>query len=177
MEGKLADKFNGLFKLLADSMEKLATNLHQVSKIVKDTKAITSAQQSEIINLHNNDEKLSKQLAILNNRFRFFNLKLRGIPESAEGTTDLVAYISSWLATTLSLEENIAPNLSQAYRLRSPNNPARVYPRDIIITFIDICGKNKILEYAKKNGYITIPTRLTFTQILPRKLWRRNLEK
>lgn len=46
LEGGLRDKFNGLLKPLTESMEKLAANLQQVSKIAEDTKAITLSQQS-----------------------------------------------------------------------------------------------------------------------------------
>lgn len=52
------------------------------------------------------------------------------------------------------MEDNIAPNLSQAYRLGRLNNPARVHPRDIIITFMNIRDKNRIQEFAKDNGHI-----------------------
>lgn len=67
---------------------------------------------------------------------------------------DLVSYISSWLASTLNVEENVAPNLSQAYRLGHLNNPTRIHPRDIIITFMSIREKNRVLEYAKEKGFL-----------------------
>lgn len=93
LEGGLIDKFNSLLKPLSESMEKFAVNLQQVSKIAEETKAVTLTQQSEIINLHNKNEKAMEQLVALSNRSRFLNLKLRRIPEAAKGDSDLVIYI------------------------------------------------------------------------------------
>lgn len=70
LEKGLVDKFSGLLKPLTEGLEKLNTSLLQVSKMAEETKAITLKQQSDIMNLYNND-KIQEQLVALSNRAHF----------------------------------------------------------------------------------------------------------
>lgn len=63
-------------------------------------------------------------------------------------------YMASWLARVVNADDHCAPDISQAYQVGKPNNPNRLSPRDIIITFKDIRVKNAILAITCENGYL-----------------------
>lgn len=111
-------------------------------------------QQEEIRELQSHSESHEERLAILGNRQRAFNLKFRAIEENAEEHTDLIIYMSTWLATSLNLQGEAYPSITQAYRLGSPKSPTRTFPRDIVVTFADIRVKNKIMAIAKEKGFL-----------------------
>lgn len=43
--------------------------------------------------------------------------------EDTEKNEDLIAFLSSWLATALELEDKVAPVITQAFRIGSGKNP------------------------------------------------------
>lgn len=48
---------------------------------------------------------------LIENQLKIKNLKLRSLPEGFEENTELMIFISNWLATQMQLEEGIAPSL------------------------------------------------------------------
>lgn len=47
-----------------------------------------------------------------------------------------------------------SPILSQSYRIGRVNNPAKPFPRDIIISFYSLQTKKLVFDYARENGGI-----------------------
>lgn len=111
LEKGLLGKINNLLKPFTEHLDQLSLNLQQVAKMAEGASAVALAQQEEIKVLQATNENLHELPVILNNRFRFFNLKLRGILEEEEGNTDLISYISGWLSKSLELEEEVTPAL------------------------------------------------------------------
>lgn len=111
-------------------------------------------QQEEIKELQEHSESHEERLAILGNKQRSFNLKFRAIEENAEGNNDLIIYMSTWLATTLNLQEEAYPTITQAYRLGPAKSPMKTFPWDVVVTFADIRVKNKIMAIAKERGFL-----------------------
>lgn len=154
LEQGLLSKLTELLQPISAKLEQLNLNIQKVAGVAEAAMELSLTHKDDLKYLQEAETKHSEQLAILSNRQRFFNLKFRGIKESAETDTELNIYMSSWLASVLNLEGECAPLLTQSYRLGRANNPVRSLPRDIISTFADIRTKNRVVEEAKKKGYI-----------------------
>lgn len=115
---------------------------------------LSLTQCEEIRGLQQDTDTQAERLVILSNRQRFFNLKFRGIKEGAEENNDLIIYMATWLAKTLNVEDQCAPDISQAYRVGKMNDPKKSFPRDIVVTFKDIRVKNTILKLTLDKGYM-----------------------
>lgn len=93
-------------------------------------------------------------MALLGNRQRAFNLKFRAIEENTEGNTDLIVYVFHCLATTLDLQGETYPVITQAYRMGKAKDTTKSLPRDIVATFADMRVRNKILSMAREKGFL-----------------------
>lgn len=154
LETDLLQKLTDLIKPLSDQLIQLNLSLQNVSKVAEGAMDLSLTQQEDIRGLQQESETQAERLAILTNRQRFFNLKFRGIKENAEENGDLIIYMATWLARVVNAEDRCAPDISQAYRVGNPNNPKRLLPRDVIVTFKDIRVKNTILTLAREHGYL-----------------------
>lgn len=162
LSGRLDVLEKGLFTKLADllhplteKIDQLTLSIQKVGSIAEGAMDLSMLQQEDIKELQEHSEAQEEQLAILGNKQRSFNLKFRAIEENAENTTDLIIYMSNWLATTLDLQGEAYPIITQAYRLGSPKAQTRTLPRDIIATFADMRVKNKILQVAREKGFLS----------------------
>lgn len=147
-------KWTDLLSPLTEKIDQLTLSIQKVSSIAEGAMDLSVLQQEDIKELQEHSESHEEKLAILGNRQRAFNLKFRDIEENAEGTTDLIIYMSNWLARTLDLQGEAYPVITQAYRLGKAKNPAKPFPRDIIVTFADVRVKNKILKVAKEQRFL-----------------------
>lgn len=80
--------------------------------------------------------------------------------EIAEDNADLIAFLSSWLAAALELDDRVGPVITQAFRIEAKNNPRRKYPRDIIIMLADMRVRQAILNAARQNGGLKLQDQL-----------------
>lgn len=114
------------------------------------------AQNEDIRALQSESETQAEKLAIVANRQPFFNLKFRGLQEKLEQNTDLKACMETWRAGLLKMGGGGRPPslITQAYRVGRVNVPARTQPRDVVVTFIDIDIKHKVLDLAKDAGHL-----------------------
>lgn len=60
------------------------------------------------------------KILAIENQLKVNNLKLHSFQEVTEETTEIRAFISSWLASQLDLEEGVAPLLNAAYHIGPP---------------------------------------------------------
>lgn len=69
------------------------------------------------------------------------NLKFRGLPELLELNSNLKLALALWLALILSLDDEVAPTILNAYRV-SPASAAKPnFPQDVIAIFSTIAQK------------------------------------
>lgn len=97
---------------------------------------------------------MTEKLMFLENQMKFKNLKLRRLPEGAEGETELRAFMTSWPAAQMQLEDSVAPLLDSAYRLGSQRRSPNALPRDILIRCADMRTKQKILFLSRSRGHL-----------------------
>lgn len=76
-------------------MEDLSCSIQKASKMAEETREISTQHSSKIARLMEREDYLTEQMVILNNKSRFLNLKLRGLSEKAENSTDVVSYLTS----------------------------------------------------------------------------------
>lgn len=175
LEQGLLSKISELLQPLSAKLEQLTVSIQNVAGVAEAAMELSLTHKDDLKQLQENETKHSEQLAILGNRQRFFNLKFRGIKELAESEVDLNIYMASWLASALNLGGECAPLLTQSYRLGKVNSPARTLPRDIICTFADIRTKNRIIDEAKKKGFLLHRQEqvLVFQDLTPETLQKR----
>lgn len=109
MEGGLIEKFDGLLKPISQRLDDLASSLQKTTQKAEEAYAISSEHTNKIAKLQELSDKTFEQIVVLNNKSRFFNLKLRGLAESVESSDDLVSDITAWLVNTLKLEDVFFP--------------------------------------------------------------------
>lgn len=79
-------------------------------------------------------------------------MKFRCLEERVEKTEDLCCFMTIWLASVLNVEPEVTPTITNAFWTGSANNPERQYPRDIIVTLLDIRVKHKVLSLDRAQG-------------------------
>lgn len=155
LEKGLFTKLSELISPLTEKIDHLSLAIQKVNSVAEGAMDLSVMQQEDIKELQDRSETQEERLAIIGNRQRSFNLKFRAIEEKAEGNTDLIIYMANWLATTLDLQGEAYPVITQAFRLGSAKLMTRTFPRDIIVTFADIRVKHKILNMAKEKGFLS----------------------
>lgn len=88
MEAELLKKLSDLIKPLSDQTGQLNISLRAVSKVANGAMDLSLTQQEEIKALQKENETQTEKIAMLNKRWRFFNLKFRGIAENPEENND-----------------------------------------------------------------------------------------
>lgn len=154
LEADLFKKLAGLITPLTEQITQLNLSIQATAKLAEGAMDICKAQHDDIRALQIDTESLAEKAAVMANRQRFFNLKFRGLQEKVEEGAGLTSFMATWLAGILHLENRGAPIITQAYRVGRPNDPSRPLPRDVIVTFVDIETKSKVLEKAKDTGYV-----------------------
>lgn len=154
LEADLFQKLSGLITPLTEQITQLNLSIQATAKLAEGAMDICRAQHDDIRALQADTESLAEKAAVLANRQRFFNLKFRGLHEKVEEGVGLTAFMTTWLSGLVQLEDRGAPILTQAYRVGRPNISTRPLPRDVVVTFIDIEIKSRILEKAKSTGYV-----------------------
>lgn len=97
-------------------------------------------------------DHMKQKMLIMDMESRIFNVKLRGIPEQAEASTDLQMFISNWMASVMNMEEKITPCLMRVRRIGAPVNPKRHCPWDIVVSFLYMRDKYAFLREASWQG-------------------------
>lgn len=154
MEEELFKKLAGLIAPLTEQITQLNLLIQAMAKIAEGAMDTCVAQHDDIRALQTETNSLTEKAAILANKQRFFNLKFRGLQEKIEDGTGLYTFMTRWLAGVLKLKDRGPLFLTQAYRVGRLNVPNRPMPRDVIVTFVDVCTKNKVLDMARDTGYV-----------------------
>lgn len=89
-----------------------------------------------------------------------------------EQNTDLKACMETWLAGMLNMGERVPSIIIQVYRVGRVNVPACTQPRDVVVTFVDIDIKHKVLDLVKDKGYLLFKEDrvLVFNDLAPKAL-------
>lgn len=82
---------------------------------------------------------------------RMLNIKIRGMPEQAESTTELQSFIANQIMTVMHIEVGVALCLTKIYCIGSPSNSKWQGPRDIIAMF-NMRDKAGLMKEARGKG-------------------------
>lgn len=136
-ESNFAGRMNALLNPIIEQLEDLGDRVGKVEQTAESAIEMALVSQQDIQHLQQSETWMLERITSLETRLRFRNLKLRGIAEGEEDTSDLALFISHWLAQALTLDEGIAPVLNHAHRLGPANHPTFKGPRDILIELAD----------------------------------------
>lgn len=128
--------------------------IYHMALIADEAHSLASQHSNRIARLQEQGDKVFEQTVILSNKISYFNLKLRRLLEKVEQATDLVTYIMMQLSKELEMEENFLAFLTQAYRIGRVINPAKPFPRDVIINFANAHLKKRVFDLAREKGSI-----------------------
>lgn len=156
MELKLVSKFTDLINPITTQLEEIQASLTKTAQTAELALDLGATLQEENQMQQKELQELKEKCLTLDTAQRRGNLKFRDVKEGTEGSTDLICFMGSWLASVLQLEENVAPIITNAYRKGLPNVPNRKFPRDIIITLADARVRQSILNKAKEKGYLLL---------------------
>lgn len=158
IETKIIEKMTALIAPLSAQIQELKTNITQVAQTADAAMELSFAVQDSTGQLQRQAEWAADKVIALENQIKINNIKLRGLPEGVEESKDLGAFIASWLATQLELEDGIAPLLVAAHRIGPPRKGPNALPRDVLIKCADSRTKQKILATARGRGYLMYET-------------------
>lgn len=75
---------------------------------------------------------------------------------------ELTIFLASWIASSLHLEDGVAPMILRAYRVENPNRGKTKGPWDIIVEFVDFRTKLALFNTARQEGGLKFNNVLTF---------------
>lgn len=111
--------------------------------MAESTLELALLSQQDLQQLQTQEKWTKGNIVYLGNNICYQNLKLCGLPEGEEASSNLVLFISHWLATILLLEKGVAPLLNHAHRIGPIHHPNFKGPRDILIELTYDCIGNK----------------------------------
>lgn len=158
IEAKIIDKMTALIAPLTAQIQELKDTISQVAQTADAAMELGMTVQDSTGQLQRQATWAADKIIALENQIKINNIKLRGFPEGVEDSTELRAFISSWLASQLDLEEGIAPVLDAAYRIGPPRKSNSSLPRDILVKCADSRTKQKILALARGKGFLSFDT-------------------
>lgn len=133
VEITIIEKLSFLFRPVQDQLEPIKASLAETHKTAESGMdlAMTINEGSRLMQLE--QETLKQKLLTVDMETRALNIKNCGLPENVEAPLELQSFISNWLATTMKLENGMAPALTRVWRLGSPVNPKHQRPRDVLV--------------------------------------------
>lgn len=153
-ETDFVGRMNALLNPIIERLEDLGDRVGKVEQTAESAIEMALVSQQDIQHLQESEKWMLERITSLETRLRSRNLKLRGIAEGEEGTSDLALFVSHWLAQALTLDDGIAPVLNRAHRLGPANHPTFKGPRDILIELADDRTRSKILREAREKGHL-----------------------
>lgn len=148
---KLSNRLSPLIKLLENQLESIkAAQIETKKDCCAMDLALTDQDSTRI--LQYGQDIMKQKMLTMDMDSRIFNVKLRGIPEKAEASTDLQIFISNWMASVMNMEDKITPCLTRARKIGVPVNPKRKGPRDILVSFLYMRDKYTLMREARQQG-------------------------
>lgn len=149
---KLSMKLAALLKPIKGQLEGMKAAQAETKKIADCTMELALANQDSTRAIQYDPDNLRQKVLTMEMESRIFKVKLCGIPEQAETSTDLQILVSTWMASVLHLESNIASCLMRVRRIGALGHSKRQAPRDIVATFLDMREKSAFMREARQQG-------------------------
>lgn len=137
---------------ICEQLEEIRSIINQVASTADAALETAITSQQEIRQLQEESDWARDRIIALDNIQRQTQIKLKGLPINAEGNTNLVSFLSQWIASELNLEGGVLPVILNAYRTRASSRETSNGSRDIIVTLQDMRTKNAILNEARNRG-------------------------
>lgn len=145
IEAIILGKIKELMAPLNAQLKDLEQNFPQLAQTTDAAMELGLANQESSRHLQKSCDWATEKIMLLENQLKMENLKLHGFPEGCKETKELKAFVSSWLASKMQLEDGVAPLLTNVYRLGFPRHASNALPRDILICCPDMRTKQKLL--------------------------------
>lgn len=149
------DYLDEKFKELSDTLTKIRLDVdvvtHEVTKLQEVTSAITKRTESTEKVANNNRRRicdLEQKIADLEDRSRRNNVRIRGVPEGAEGE-NVCQYVSKTLPKWLPKLKSPKPEIMRAHRV-GPERSDDAGPRTIICYLLRFTDRDRILQAARE---------------------------
>lgn len=141
MEGSL-QTINAQLKALNNSLKAVADTADRAFDMA-------AAQEKAVKDLASADKAIKDRLMILELKSRALNIKFRGLPESQETNSNILDFMTSWLASLRSEGEGRQMTLNAAFRLGAASLAKPNYPRDILVVFQSAKDKEAVITMAR----------------------------
>lgn len=168
IEQKLDQKLDQKLSPLTQELKALKTSITEIKSTASKAYDLASALEQRVSGAETAEKHLRERIAWLETRARSLNLKVRGVPESADLNADLASNLALWLASFLNLGADRAPTIAAAYRVGPASAAKPNYPRDIILQFMFSKEREAVLQAARSVSQIQFKgTTIMFLLDLP----------
>ncbi|KAJ8332654.1 hypothetical protein SKAU_G00424430 [Synaphobranchus kaupii] len=154
----LTTEINQKIQDVTGQIEETTRRLGEVEKSMGETEKWDIGVKDTLIQLINNQRALQDKLTDLEGRSRRNNIRIYGVPESAEGTS-MHHYVEDLIKTelgdSLGLQQGKELGIERAHRALAPKPPAGATPRSVVVRFLRFTTKENVLHAAwKKNVHV-----------------------
>lgn len=150
VETSIIEKLSNLLGPVQEQLTSIKAALAETHKTAENAIELAMTVSEGSRQLQSEQEALKQKVLAMDMEARALNVKIRGLPENVETPLDLQAFITNWIATTMKLEDGVAPTLTRVRRLGAPVNPKRQRPRDVLVSFLGMRDKIAFLREARK---------------------------
>lgn len=97
----ILDNITEILSPLKDQIAALHKDIQQIAQTADAALEASIASNEDIRKLQSHERWAKEEIITLKSKLRDKNIKIRGLPEKAEGSTDLPSYLAFWLVTSL----------------------------------------------------------------------------
>ncbi|RXN22433.1 LINE-1 type transposase domain-containing 1 [Labeo rohita] len=147
---------------IQESLSNLTGRVASNESRLTEAEARISAAEDGMLTQERRITSRDKELSLLRakiddleNRGRWKNLRIVGLPEKAEGSDPIVQYLTRMLPKWLDLTPETRFEIERAHRSLGPVPGANHVPRSVLVRFLRYVDKELILQAAQKKRYIS----------------------
>lgn len=165
---------------IQSQLKTLADSVKEVTNTAGRAYEMAATNEKTIAQLQTSEKALKDRLSVLELKARAMNIKFRGLPELPEINTNLISFMSTWIASlTQSEGGEPSPMIAAAYRLGAISQAKPNFPRDILIQFHSVKDKDAVLAVTRRQRSLKYNdhTILALLDLPPETLAKRKLLK
>lgn len=168
IEQKLDKKLDQKLAPITQELKSFKATMSDIASTANKAFEMASALENRVNEAEGAEKHLKDRIAWLESRARALNLKIRGVPESADLNSNLASTLSTWLSSFLNLGTERAPTIVTAYRVGPISAIKPNYPRDIILQFMFAKEREAVLQAARSTSQVQFKgTTILFLLDLP----------
>lgn len=168
IEQKLDQKLDQKLAPITQELKSFKATMSDIASTANKAFEMASALENRVNEAEGAEKHLKDRIAWLESRARALNLKIRGVPESADLNSNLASTLSTWLSSFLNLGTERAPTIVTAYRVGPISAIKPNYPRDIILQFMFAKEREAVLQAARSTSQVQFKgTTILFLLDLP----------